>query len=173
MRFHIPAIATLLAGFAIAAPLVAAPLVAAPLATANAQALPQTLPAQAPVAGQGDDTRGPGPHRPGPMGEHGMGRAGQGMGQGMDRGMGPMHRAPIDPSLFALMYRPDDRQLTPPDVQKIAESILLWFGNRTWKVTGVAPAGDGQIAFAFATADGSTIARFTMDTKNGRVVRTG
>ena len=28
------------------------------------------------------------------------------------------------------MYRPDDRKLTLPDVQKIAEAILLWFGHR-------------------------------------------
>ena len=87
--------------------------------------------------------------------------------------MGPMHRHSIDHSLFALMYKPDDRKLTAPDVQKIAESMLLWFGNRTWKVTGVAPAADGQIAFAFSTAEGSVIARFTMDSKTGRVVRTG
>lgn len=87
--------------------------------------------------------------------------------------MGGMRQRPIDPGLFALMYRPDDRRLTPPDVQKIAEAILLWFGNRTWKVTDVAPEADGKIKFAYATSDGSVIARFTMDTKSGRVVRTG
>jgi hypothetical protein len=84
-----------------------------------------------------------------------------------------IRRFPIDPSLFAMMYRPADRKLTPPDVQKIAEAILLWFGNRTWKVTDVGPDGDGKVKFAYATADGSVIARFTMDTKNGRVARTG
>jgi hypothetical protein len=84
-----------------------------------------------------------------------------------------MRQRPIDPSLFALMYRPDDRKLTPPDVQKIAEAILLWFGNRAWKVTDVAPAANGVIAFAYATQDGAVIARFTIDTRTGRVVRTG
>ncbi len=103
-----------------------------------------------------------------PLGPPGVGRP-----DGPAPMMGPMHRRPIDPGLFALMYRPDDRKLTPPDVQKIAEAILLWFGNRTWKVTDVGPDGDGKIKFAYATADGSVIARFSMDTKNGRVVRTG
>jgi hypothetical protein len=74
---------------------------------------------------------------------------------------------------FALLYRPDDRKLTAPDVQKIAEAFLLWNGNRTWKVTAVASDADGKIGFAFATADGSVIARFAMDSKTGRVTRTG
>ena len=90
--------------------------------------------------------------------------------------MGPMHRMHermIDPSLFALMYHPADRKLTPPDVQKIAEAILLWFGNHTWKVTEVGAAADGKIKFAYATADGSVVARFTMDSRTGKVVRTG
>ena len=106
-----------------------------------------------------------------PTGHPGMG--GPQAGPGTGRNMGGMRRPPIDPSLFALMYRPDDRQLTPPDVQKIAESILLWFGNRTWKVAEVGPDGEGKIKFAYATAEGSVIARFTMDTKTGRIVRTG
>jgi hypothetical protein len=74
---------------------------------------------------------------------------------------------------FALIYRPEDRQLTPPDVQKIAEAVLLWNGNRTWKVTEVAEAPDNAVAFAFATQDGSVVARFKMDRKTGRVTRTG
>ena len=74
---------------------------------------------------------------------------------------------------FALLYHVDDRQLTAPEVQKIAEAFLLWNGNRTWKVTEVAAGPDGKIGFAFATADGSVIARFTMDSKTGRVTRTG
>jgi len=74
---------------------------------------------------------------------------------------------------FALLYHVDDRQLTGPEVQKIAEAFLLWNGNRTWKVTEVAAAPDGKVAFAFATADGSVIARFTMDSKTGRVTRIG
>ena len=50
---------------------------------------------------------------------------------------------------------------------------LLWNGNRTWKVVEVAAGPDGRIGFAFGTADGSVIARFTMDSKTGRVTRTG
>jgi hypothetical protein len=71
------------------------------------------------------------------------------------------------------LFRPDDRQLTAPEVQKIAEAFLLWNGNRTWKVTEVAAGPDGRIGFAFATAEGSVIARFTMDSKTGRVRRIG
>jgi hypothetical protein len=80
-----------------------------------------------------------------------------------------MHRA----RTFALMYHTDDRQLTAPEVQKIAEAFLLWNGNRTWKVVEVAAGPDGKVGFAFGTADGSVIARFTMDSKTGRVTRTG
>ncbi|HEY2619558.1 MAG TPA: hypothetical protein VGI78_19615 [Acetobacteraceae bacterium] len=74
---------------------------------------------------------------------------------------------------FALVYRQEDRKLTPPDVQKIAEAFLLWRGNHTWKVVEVAPAADDSIGFALATQDGSVIARFTMDPHSGRVTRTG
>lgn len=80
-----------------------------------------------------------------------------------------MHRA----RTFGLLYRVDDRQLTAPEVQKIAEAFLLWNGNRTWKVVEVAAGPDGKIGFAFGTADGSVIARFTMDGKTGRVTRVG
>jgi hypothetical protein len=74
---------------------------------------------------------------------------------------------------FALVYPQEDRKLTPPDVQKIAEAFLLWRGNHTWKVVEVAPAADGSIGFALATQEGSVIARFTMDPHSGRVTRTG
>jgi hypothetical protein len=72
---------------------------------------------------------------------------------------------------FALIYRPDDRALTPADVQKIAEAFLLWNGNHTWKVTNVATAGT-LIGFDLATKDGSIIAHFTMDPKTGHLDRT-
>jgi hypothetical protein len=96
--------------------------------------------------------------------------------------MGWMHRMRHDgqggpgwggPRTFALIYRPDDRALTAPDVQKIAEAFLLWNGNRTWKVTDVADGPDNTVGFAFATQDGSVIARFSMDRKTGRVQRAG
>ncbi len=74
---------------------------------------------------------------------------------------------------FALVYRQEDRNLTPPDVQKIAEAFLLWNGNHTWKVVEVAPTSDGAIGFGLATQEGSVIARFTMDPHSGRVARTG
>ena len=74
---------------------------------------------------------------------------------------------------FALFFRPADRQLTPPDVQKIAEAFLLWNGNHTWKVIDVAPTSDGQVSFAYAAPDNTVIARFSMDTKTGRLTRTG
>jgi hypothetical protein len=77
------------------------------------------------------------------------------------------------PRTLALLYHPADRHLAAAEVQKIAEAFLLWNGNRDWKVTQVAPAGDGLIGFAFATQDGGVIARFTMDSKTGRVSRVG
>jgi len=73
---------------------------------------------------------------------------------------------------FALVYPQEDRKLTPPDVQKIAEAFLLWQGNHSWKVVEVAPTPDGAIGFALATPEGSVIARFTMDPHTARVTRT-
>ena len=66
-----------------------------------------------------------------------------------------------------------DRNLTPPDVQTIAQAFLLWHGNHTWKVVNVAPTSDGAIGFSLATEDGSVIATFTMDPHTGHVTRTG
>jgi hypothetical protein len=74
---------------------------------------------------------------------------------------------------FALVYRHEDRQLAPADVQKIAEAFLLWQGNHSWKVVDVATTADGPIAFALATPEGSVVARFTMDPHSGRVTRLG
>jgi len=75
------------------------------------------------------------------------------------------------PRTFALVYPQEDRKLTPPDVQKIAEAFLLWHGNHDWKVINVTPTTDGPIGFALATQDGSVIARFTMDPHTARVER--
>ena len=77
------------------------------------------------------------------------------------------------PGTFALVYRQADRQLTAPDVQKIAEAFLLWNGNHSWKVVNVASAQDGAIGFSFATKEGSVVASFTMDPHTGRIARTG
>jgi|SRR5271165_809543 len=100
------------------------------------------------------------PGRPGPGWMHGP------MADGWHR---PFHRNPM----FGLFFHPADKQLTAGDVQKIAEAFLLWQGNRDWKVTQVAAQPDGKIAFAFATSDGGVIARFTMDSKTGRLERIG
>jgi hypothetical protein len=102
-------------------------------------------------------------------------------GQGRLPGMGWMQRGQDDRRggwmqrvrTFALVYSQEDRKLTAPDVQKIAEAFLLWHGNHTWKVVEVAPAADGTIGFGLATQDGSVIARFTMDPHSGRVTRIG
>lgn len=100
-----------------------------------------------------------GPGHPGMMG--------WGHGPGAMRGrFGEMRK-------FALIFRAPDRNLSPADVQKIAEAFLLWNGNHTWKVTGVAASTDGQIVFNLATPDGSVIAKFSMDPHNGHVKRLG
>jgi hypothetical protein len=101
---------------------------------------------------------GPPPPRPNWMGW---------MRHGQDRG----DRVRLPPRTFALIYPQQDRQLTPPDVQKIAEAFLLWNGNHSWKVVDVAPVPDGAIGFAFATQDGGVIARFTLDPHTARVTR--
>jgi hypothetical protein len=103
----------------------------------------------------------------------GMGRGpGQGPGQWADS-MREHHARRMEMMrVFALIDRPADRQLTPPDVQKIAEAFLLWNGNHTWKVINVKQDGD-VIAFDLATADGSVIAHYAMDPKTGRPSRKG
>ncbi|HEY4172181.1 MAG TPA: hypothetical protein VGM42_04075 [Rhodopila sp.] len=77
------------------------------------------------------------------------------------------------PRPFALIYRQQDRNLAPADVQKIAEGFLLWNGNHSWKVTNVAATADGPIGFDLATQEGSVIAKFTMDPHTGRIQRAG
>lgn len=74
---------------------------------------------------------------------------------------------------FALVYRHEDRALTPADVQKIAEAFLLWNGNHTWKVIDTAPTSSGLIGFSLATPDGSVIAKFTMDPHTAHLTRVG
>ena len=87
-------------------------------------------------------------------------------------GHGPEGRGPGGPGTFALVYRQGDRNLSPSDVQKIAEGFLLWNGNHDWKVTEVAPAGDNAVGFALATKEGAVVARFTIDRHTGKVTRT-
>ena len=99
----------------------------------------------------------PGWHHPGPWGwmHHWRGEHG-----------------PIAPGTFALVFRHRDRNLSPSDVQTIAQAFLLWHGNHTWKVVNVAPAPGGAIGFSLATQTGSVIASFTMDPHTGHVTRT-
>ncbi len=117
----------------------------AALTAAHAQPAPGTPPA--PMM----------PHS-GPMGpdggHHGPGR------------FAMMHRL----QQFGLVFPAGDRALTGADVQKIAEAFLLWNGNHSWKVTGVAEEPD-RVTFAFATPDGTVIARFAMNRHNGRPTR--
>jgi hypothetical protein len=80
---------------------------------------------------------------------------------------------PFHPRDFALIYRQEDRNLAPADVQKIAEAFLLWNGNHTWKVSGVTAAAGGPIGFSLTTPEGSVVAKFTMDPHTGRIQRVG
>lgn len=111
------------------------------------------------VPGQADDA--PGPHAMGGWMHH----------RGMD-GHGWKHRGERMRA-FALIYPKSDRQLAPADVQKIAEAFLLWNGNHSWKVADVAPTPDGAIGFSLTTAQGSVVAKFTMDPHTGRIQRLG
>jgi hypothetical protein len=88
-------------------------------------------------------------------------------------GHGPEGHGPggHGPGTFALVFRQEDRNLSPSDVKTIAEGFLLWNGNHDWKVTDVAPAGDNAVGFALATRE--VVARFTIDRHTGKVTRTG
>ncbi len=90
---------------------------------------------------------------------------------GWGHGPGPMGGRAETMRSFALVYTQQDRALSPADVQKIAEAFLLWHGNHAWKVTDVAAQADGAIMFTMATADGATIAKFTMDPHTARLQR--
>lgn len=93
---------------------------------------------------------------------------------------GSMHRmharpgmhGPFGPGTFALFYRHADRQLSGAEVRKIAEALLLWHGNRSWKVADLVESPD-SVAFAFAGTDGMVIAKFSMDRRSGRITRVG
>jgi hypothetical protein len=127
---------------------------------ATGAVLSQAQPAP-PPAQQVDGTPAPGP------GHHWMGGWGHHHGQEMHAWK--HHHGNMNP--FALVYRQHDRQLAPADAQKIVEGFLLWNGNHTWKVTGVATTTDGAIGFNLATQEGSVIAKFTMDPHSGRIQR--
>lgn len=123
-------------------------------------------PAPPPAGGPMEQAGGPGGGPGGPGGHFWMRHPG--MHHGPFAG-GPVHGL----RALALVYRQQDRALTPPDVQKIAEAFLLWNGNHTWKVVDTAATPDGLIAFSLATGQGSVIAKFTMDPHTARLVRVG
>jgi hypothetical protein len=79
----------------------------------------------------------------------------------------------FNPRAFGLIYRQEDRNLAPADVQRIAEAFLLWNGNHTWKVTSVAATAEGPIGFSLTTPEGSVVAKFTMDPHTGHIQRIG
>jgi hypothetical protein len=83
------------------------------------------------------------------------------------------HRPLITPGTFALLYHPANREITTADVQTIATGFLRWNGNHSWKVVDVQQMSDGQIGFAYATPDNTVIARFTIDSRTGRIKRVG
>jgi len=127
---------------------------------ATGAALSQAQPTPPAVQGMDGGSMHPGAH-PGMMGgRHHM------MREGM---RGRLHNL----QTFALVYRQEDRNLAPADVQKIAEAFLLWKGNHTWKVSNVAPTTDGPIGFSLTTPEGSVVAKFTMDPHSGRIERVG
>jgi len=86
-----------------------------------------------------------------------------------DRWMKGHHPRPMMHMLrtWGLFYPAADKHLTRADATQIATGLLLWHGNHSWKVVDVAAAPHNRIGFAFATADGSVIARFTMDRRTG------
>ena len=108
------------------------------------------------------------PHPPGPppgmMEEHRGGMFGD-QGGMRQRGMA-MRRL----RQFALIYPAADRNLSGPDVQKIAEAFLLFNGNHAWKVTEVTEEPN-RVTFALATPDGTAIAHFAMDRHTARPER--
>jgi hypothetical protein len=100
--------------------------------------------------------------------EHGSAKDGWGRGGPMG-----MHRFFHMMRTFSLFAPVQDRALTTADVQKIAEALLLWHGNHTWKVAEVKEESNHTISFAYTTADGSVIARFEVDRKTGEFHRIG
>ncbi len=119
-------------------------------------AAPAPAPAQQERARPAPQMRDRDHARPGREGEHRM-------HQGMRHG-GPM---------AGLFYRDVDRRLTNDDVQKIAEAMLVWHGQRDWRVTDVTEGADNTARFAYSTKEGGVIARFTIDRKTGRIQRVG
>ena len=116
------------------------------------------------VIGQADAQDAGRPPPPGMMGDRGPGPGGM---HGHRWRMGGMMRRIRE---FALVYPAPDRNLSGPDVQKIAEAFLLFRGNHTWKITEVTEEPT-RVTFAIATPDGTALAHFAMDRHTGRPER--
>ena len=159
MRKLIPglAVAALLAGGVV--PPMLADAQTAPAAGAPAQVLPAQTPPPGPMRvppSAGAWAHGPAPGWAPPwMARHAM------------------HAAFAWRRTWGLFHRSADLALSPSDVQTIAEGLLLRNGEHDWKVGDVTANADHTVSFAFVTTHGDVIARFVMDTQNGRIRRTG
>ena len=111
---------------------------------------------QGPMMGPG----GPAFGMQGPM----MGPGGPAFGmQGPLVGGGP---------LTGLVAPREDKAITADEAVRIAEGLLLWMGEREWKIAN-AKQEDGVVRFDLTTKEGSRIATFTMDRRTGRLRRVG
>lgn len=142
-----------------------------PVAQLLADAVP---PPPAPGGAADADAPPPGAmgHMPPPgMGPHGM----EGMGMPPHPGMrgAMMEHMHHMARTWGLFFNQHDKKLSASDVQTLAQAILLIHGNHDWKVADVTPAVDGSISFAYTTADGSVVARFSIDPHSGRMNRIG
>lgn len=128
-------------------------------------------PPPAPGAGPAADA----PPPPGMMGPGPQGPDGMGMGMPPHPGMpGPfMEHMRHMAATWGLFFNQPDKKLSTGDVQTLAQAVLLVHGNHSWKVSDVAAAADGSITFAYTTADGSVVARFSVDPHSGRMSRIG
>jgi hypothetical protein len=127
---------------------------------------PPGAPGMPPAPGAtGPGGTAPGGWHPGHMMHHGMHPHGMG-DHAMQQG-GPVEGM----RAFALVYRQQDRALSPADAQKIAEAFLLWNGNHTWKIANAALNANGLIGFDMTSADGAVIAKFTMDPHTAKLTR--
>jgi len=148
-----------------------APLASVPLEAlvADAAAPPPPAPSVAPDADQL-------PPPPGgfPPGAHGDQMHPGPMGWGPHPGMpGPWEHMRAMAQTWGLFFEQKDKNLSNSDVQTLATAILLVHGNHAWKVADVTDAADGSVSFAFTTADGAVVARFSMDRHTGRLTRIG
>jgi hypothetical protein len=143
---------------------------AVPVVQLLADATPAPPPAVAPEPGA-PPQGGPMGGMPRPPGPDGMGWGDRpDMRPDMQGGMWRMHQME---QTWGLFFNQRDKNLSNGDVQVLAQAILLVHGNHAWKVIAVSDAADGQATFAYATADGSVIARFEIDRHSGRIVRIG